>query len=278
MKPACSNCRVHHRTRRWSGGPPPAGPRRRPPGHLRGRDRGTPTRDGGSGPHGSGGPCPRSVRRVRTRWFRTTGWWRTGSRRTPGGARPEPGAPGREAGVPRISRAVTSSKDAVLPREAGKQVGHPHMADCARGGVVDGELTHVASLGVDAPLAEHLDQVSGGAADIERVAHPEVPPQQPSGDVGVGGDAVVTGVSRQPGPVARGIAPLAEVAPPVGIGDTGLASRDHGLGPLGGPGQLTPERAMTRRPGRVVAGHTDEGPPRRLDGRLPSGCTHAERG
>ena len=56
---------------------------------------------------------------------------------------------------------------AVLPGEAGEEVGHPNVADGPRGGVIDGELAHVAALGVDASLAEHLHQEAGGTADVE---------------------------------------------------------------------------------------------------------------
>ena len=132
----------------------------------------------------------------------------------------------------------------VRPGQAGEQVGHPDVAHRPRGGVIDGELAHVAALGVDAPLAEHLDQEAGGTADVERVRHPEVPPQEPSGDVGVGGDPVVAGVPRPPAAVARGVAPLAEVAAPVGVGDAGLPGLGQGQAPVGGLGQLAPETAI----------------------------------
>ena len=140
----------------------------------------------------------------------------------------------------------------IRPRETIEQVGHPDVADSTRGSMIDGEPAHIAPLGFDTPLPEDIDQIAGGTADVERSGHSKVPPQQPARDVRVGGDTIVTGVSRASGTIARGVAALPEVTAPVGVGEACLPSPGDGPAVVRRPGPIpgrTPPSAAGRPSG-----------------------------
>ena len=162
----------------------------------------------------------------------------------------------------------------VRPGEAGEQVGHPDVTHRPGRGVVDGEPTDVASLCVDTPLPQHLDQEPGGTADIEGIRHLEVPPQEPSGDVGIGGDPVVARIPRSSGTISRSVTPFTEVAAPVGVGDARLLGLGERQAAIGGLGQFASGDRHHPTASGVPAGHVDEGPSHDVDGRFPSGARH----
>ncbi len=72
-------------------------------------------------------------------------------------------------------------------------------------------------MGVDAELAERLDEVAAGAADVERAPDPEVAPEEVGGDVRVRRDPVVGRVAGVALPVAGRVAADAEVSVAVEI-------------------------------------------------------------
>jgi len=132
------------------------------------------------------------------------------------------------------------------------------MAHGTGGGVVDGKRAEVAALGSDAPLAQHLDQITGGATHVEGRRHREIAPQQPTGDVGVGGHPVVAGITRQALAIAFGVPALAEVGPAVGIGHSSATCLGRCGGPSGRIGQFSPDPGHCGSDPVVAGGQVDQ--------------------
>ena len=105
--------------------------------------------------------------------------------------------------------------------------------------MVDGELAEVTPFAIDPSLAQHLHQVTDRAPHVEGGGHREVPPQQPSGNVGVGGDPVVAGIARPTLAVAISVTALTKIGPAVSIWHPGGTGLGYGCGPLGGGGELS---------------------------------------
>ena len=146
-------------------------------------------------------------------------------------------------------------KGAVAVGQTVQRVAEPHIAQGPGRRVLDGEAAHVAAVGLQAELAQRLDQVALGTAHVERAGHPEVAPDQVGGNVGVGGHPVVAAVARAPVALPGGVAPNAEVGGVVALVSVG--PRRPSLGD---------DRAHPSRPVELAGGGRHR-PPGWCDGR-----------